>query len=160
MNSPAILFRVSFVCLLLALLAGCSSMNQPASSSFASVIITNTTPADIRATTIEVFKESDFHSAYANQQDMLVFEREATRGQSIAYNGFVATHYGEVSLNRVKTKLYDRGNGSYRLSCQAYIVTDAGSFTGGNEVRLGNTRSGPYQKILDEIAGRLNPPTK
>jgi hypothetical protein len=52
--------------------------------------------------------------------------------------------------------LLDRGNGRYRLSCQAYIVTDADAFTGGHENQLTSMRSGQYQDLLDKVVERLN----
>jgi hypothetical protein len=160
MNTRTLLFPACFGALLLALLAGCS-WNKPASESFASVLITNTTPAAVRATTIKVFQESEYHliSTHTNANP-IVFDKEGTYGQSIAYNGLVGAHYGQIILNRVKVQLYGRGEGNYRLSCQAFIVQDAGSFTGGHEIKLSNMRGGPYQAILDDIQRRLNPPEK
>lgn len=161
MNTRTVLFPLCFGGLLLATLAGCSSWNKPASENFASVVITNTTPAAIRTTTFQVFQESEYHIAnYDTNHDIVIFEKEGTYGQSIAYNGIVGAHYGEAILNRVKTKLYDRGHGNYRLSCQAYVVPNSGSFTGGHEIKLNGMRSGPYQDMLDDIARRLNPPAK
>jgi hypothetical protein len=158
MKMPALLFRAGLFCLLLAGVTGCSSLGKPASASFASVEITNSTPQAIRATTIEVFQEAEFGAFQGPDAYSWVFEREATKGESLAYNGVVATHYGQITLNRVRTKLLDRGNGRYRLSCQAYIVTDATSFMGGYENPLTSMRSGPYQKLLDKVAGQLNKP--
>jgi hypothetical protein len=155
LNLTPLLLRAGFFCLLLAGLAGCSSLGKPASASFASVVITNTTPADIRATTIQVFQEAEYQGAYIGP-DTLVFEREGTKGESLAYNGLVGTHYGQTTLNRVRAKIVDRGEGTYRLSCQAYIIPNADAISGGHEIKLTNARSGPYQKLLDEVAARLN----
>jgi hypothetical protein len=151
----ALLFPSGLFCLLLAGVTGCASWSKPNSASFASVEITNSTPQAIRAATIAVFQEADFGAFHGPDGYSWVFEREATRGESLAYNGVVATHYGSITLNRVRTRLLDRGNGSFRLSCQAYIVTDATSFMGGHENPLSNMRSGPYQKLLDEVVERL-----
>ena len=153
------LFPAGLLCLLLVGNTGCSSWSKPTSASFASVEITNSTPQAIRSATIEVFQEADFGAFHGPDAYSWVFEREATKGESLAYNGLVATHYGQITLNRVRTKLLDRGNGRYRLSCQAYIVTDATSFTGGYENQLTSMRSGPYQKLLDQVAERLNKPS-
>ena len=156
MKLLAILFPAGLVCLLLAGAIGCSSWSKPTSASFASVEITNSTPQAIRSATIEVFQEAEFGAFQGPDSYSWLFEREATKGESLAYNGIVGTHYGQITLNRVRTKLLDRGNGRYRLSCQAYFVTDATSFTGGHENQLTSMRSGPYQKLLDEVAGRVN----
>jgi hypothetical protein len=143
--------------LLFVLVAGCS-WNKPASESFASVLITNATADAIQKTTIKVFQGDDYLSHYMDPDSgTLVFEKEGSKGQSIAYNGLVGTHEGQVTLTRVKVRLIDRGDGSFRLSCQAFIVRDAGTM-GGDEIKLGGMRSGPYQKLLDEVADRLKTP--
>jgi hypothetical protein len=159
MNSSSRFFRGSFAGLLLVLAAGCSSWNKPASESFASVLITNASPDEIHKATVKVFQEADYFSFYSDPtQDLLVFEKEGTQGESYAYNGVVGTQYGQITLNRVKVRLVSRADGSCRLSCQAFIVRDAGSRLGGDEIRVSNLRSGPYQKLLDEVAERLKNP--
>ena len=81
--------------------------------------------------------------------------KEATRRQSIAYNGVVNTHYGAVTMVRVKAEMLDLGNGSQRLQCQASIVRNAGDSFFEDESRLTNLRSGPYQSLLDKVAKQL-----
>ncbi len=44
---------------------------------------------------------------------MMTFEKEGTRGQSIAYNGIVGTQAGQAILNRVRVRLYERGHDAY-----------------------------------------------
>ena len=150
------LFPAGLLCLLLAASTGCSSWGKPLSSSYASVDITNSTPMEIRAATIEVFKDAEYQAYFGEDSSSWLFEREATRGESLAYNGIVATRYGETTLMRVKTKLFDRGNGRYRLSCKPFIVTDAASFHGGHEIALSGMRSGEFQDLLDKVAEKLN----
>ena len=160
MNTRAILFSLCCAGLVLASLAGCSSWNKPASDSFASVIITNTTPVDVQAVTIKVFRESEYQLVHVDTNiNMMTFEKEGTRGQSIAYNGIVGTQAGQAILNRVRVRLYERSHGNFRLSCQAYIVPDANSFAT-HEIKLNGMRSGPYEDLLEDIARRLNPPEK
>ena len=145
--------------MLFVLAAGCSSWFKPASESFASVLITNASADAIQKTTINVFQEDDYLSHYMDPDSgALVFEKEGSKGQSLSYNGLVGTHYGQTTLNRVKLKLVDRGDGSYRLNCQAYIVRDAGGGMSADEIKLSGMRSGPYQKLLDKIADRLKNP--
>ena len=152
--------HAAFFCLLLSLAGGLFTtgchLGEPASASFASVLISGKTPAQIHATTIAVFKENGY-LASTNDQEM-TFEKEGSRGQTIAYDGLVGAHYGAVTLVRVRAKLLDAGNDTQRLQCQAYIVTDANDPMFLKEIRLANYRSGPYQKILDEVAKRLNQP--
>ena len=153
-----LLLWAGFLCLLLAGLTGCSSLGQPNSASFASVVVTNTTVADIRAATIQVFQAAEYQNVPGPDTHELVFDREATKGESIAYGGIVGTHYGQTTLNRVRAKIVERGPGAFRVSCQAYIVTDVGPTGAGHEIKLASIRSGPYQRLLDEVAGRLYTP--
>jgi hypothetical protein len=139
--------------------AGCSSWFKPASESFASVLIPSASADDVRKTTIKVFQGADYLSHYEDPDSgLLIFEKEGTQGQSLAYNGVVGTQYGQQTLNRVKVRVIDRGDGSCRVNCQAYIVRDAGNRVGEDEIKLNSLRSGPYQKLLDEVAERLKTP--
>jgi hypothetical protein len=157
MKTPSRFLPVNFAWLLLVLLAGCS-WNKPASESFASVLIPQASADGVRKTTVRVFQENDYLSHYLDPDSgMLVFEKEGTKGQSLSYNGLVGTHYGQQILDRVKVQIVERADGSCRLNCQAYIVRDAGNM-GGDEIKLGGMRSGPYQKMLDEVADRLKNP--
>jgi hypothetical protein len=152
---------VCFLWLSLALLTGCSSLNKPASGGFASVLIKNSSEADIRNTTIKVFKKAEYYTYYYSQdQNALIFEKEGSQAQSLAYNGIAGTQSGSGILNRVKAKIVDRGDGSYWLSCQAFVVRNANDKFAAEEIRLTSLHSGPYQKLLDEVAARLkNGPT-
>jgi len=85
----------------------------------------------------------------------MVFQKEGSRGQSLAYGGVVATHYGEVTLVRVRAQLVDLGASGYRLQCQAFMVRNANDSFFEDESRLLNIRSGPYQNLLDKVANRL-----
>jgi hypothetical protein len=134
---------------------GCH-LGQPASASFASVLISGKTPAQINDTTVAVFKENGYLASLSDQG--WTFEKEGTRGQTLAYDGLVSAHYGAVTLVRVRVKVVAAGNDAQRLQCQAYMVTDATDPLMIHEVRLANYRSGPYQKILDEVAKRLSQP--
>jgi hypothetical protein len=159
MHNSSKTLQGSLLAFFLIAVAGCSSWNKPASESFASVLITNVSPDEIHKTTIKVFQEADYLSYYRDPtQDLLVFEKEGTQGESYAYNGVVGTQYGQITLNRVKVRFVSRADGSCRVNCQAFIVRDASSRLGGEEIRVSNLRSGPYQKLLDEVAERLKNP--
>jgi hypothetical protein len=137
-------------CLLL--VAGCKS--GPASASFAAVTIAGKTPDEICQTAGAVFREDGYKVALLTPERM-VFEKEASRAESIAYSGVVDTHYGAVTLVRVKAELVDLGEGSQRLQCQAYMVRNAGDSFFSDESRLVNMRSRSYQNLLDKVAKRL-----
>ena len=135
--------------------AGCH-LGQPASASFASVIISGKSAGEIRDATVAVFRENGYQ-VFASAQG-LIFEKEGTKANSIAYDGFVGSHYGAVTIIRVRVELVDLGNGAQRLQCQTYMVSGAGDSFFENESRLANFRSGPYQDLLDEVAKRLKQP--
>jgi hypothetical protein len=135
-------------------LAGCGGLGKPGSASFASREIHNHSPAEIEAAAVQVFR-ADGYAAYTSGPGQLRFEREGTHANDLAYNGVVGTHYGAKTLVRVKTQTVELGGGSYRLQCQAFMVRNAGDSFFEEETRLSNMRGGPYQQLLDEVAGRL-----
>src|SRR5262249_15990788 len=140
--------QVSLLALLglgLLLNVGCRT-GEPASASFASVLIPGRTPQEICQTTAAVFQEDGYKVGVLTPANML-FEKEATGGQSLAYSGVVSTHYGAMTVVRVRAQLVDLGAGSHRLQCQASMVRDAGDSFFEDESRLVNLRSGPYQSL-------------
>jgi hypothetical protein len=146
-------FALAILLLGLLLMVGCQS-GKPASASFASVTIPGKTPQEICNAAATVFQENGYQVASLNPSAM-VFQKEASRMKSMAYNGVVNTHYGAVTLERVKAELVDLGAGSFRLQCQASIVRGAGDSFFEDESRLSNLRSGPYQSLLNKVAKRL-----
>jgi hypothetical protein len=132
---------------------GCSSLNKPASASFASVTISGKSAAEIRDATVTVFRENGYQVFGSSQG--LTFEKEGTKANSIARDGFVGSHYGAVTIIRVRAELVPLGNGAQRLQCQTYMVSDANDPFMQDEHRLANFRSGPYQELLEEVAKRL-----
>lgn len=146
------LVTTMFVGLVVLLFTGCGAM-KPESASFASVVIKGAEPNAIRDATIAVFQEDGYKAGTMGNQ--LVFQREASRITSLAYEGVVDTHYGASTLVRVKMDLVNLGEGSYRLQCQAFIVKDAGDAFFAEEQRLANIRSRPYQSLLDKVAKKF-----
>ncbi len=138
-------------------LAGCSSLNAPASASFASVKITDRTAKQICDTTTAVFRENGYAGSAVDAKH-LVFTREGSRMETIAYDGVVAAQEGASTLVRVRVELVDLGSGVYRVQCQTHMVIRAGQ-TFEEEVRVSNLRSKPYQKLLDDIRLRLTVPS-
>ena len=134
--------------------SGCGNLSGPGSASFASVMISNHTPAEIAAAATQVFAE-DGYAGGATGGGQLVFQKEASRGTSMARDGIAATQAGARSLNRVRAEIVPLGNGTHRLQCQAYMVTGAGDSFFEDEVRLANLRSGPYRSLLNRVADRL-----
>ncbi len=148
------LLALSLLCGLLS--AGCSSLSQPASASFASVVISGKSAAEIRDATIAVFRE-DGYQVFGSSRG-LVFEKEGTKANSIARDGFVGSHYGAVTIIRVRAEVVVLSTGDQRLQCHAYMVSGAGDSFFEEEHKLADFRGGPYQDLLDEVAKRLKQP--
>ncbi len=146
-------WRLACLALGALLAAGCQT-GQPASASFASVVIAGRTPEEISQTAAAVFQE-DGYQVKSLDPDSMVFQKEGTRGQSLAYGGVVDTHYGATTAVRVRASVVDLGAGSYRLQCKAYMVRNANDPFFQDESALLNFRSGPYQSLLDKVAKRL-----
>ena len=79
--------------------AGCH-LGQPASASFASVIISGKSAGEIRDATIAVFRENGYQVFGSNQG--LTFEKEGSKANSISRDGLVGSHYGAVTIIRVR----------------------------------------------------------
>jgi hypothetical protein len=133
--------------------AGCSSIVEPSSSSFASVTIQGHSPEEIGGVTVQVFREAGY--AGGGTGSKLVFQKEGSRGNDIAYNGIANTHYGAQTAIRVRTELITLGGDAYRLQCVAFMVRNAGDSFMEEETRMANMRSGPYQKLLDKVEKQL-----
>ena len=151
----AAFFAKSFPFVLLALvLAGCKSVSGPGSASFASVTIKNHTPAEIHAAAGDVFREDGYAGAQT-APDRMLFEKEASRLASLSRDGLVATQGGARTIERVRTELVDLGGGTYRLQCQAFMVSGAGDSFFENEVAKTHLRAGPYRSLMNKIGKKL-----
>jgi hypothetical protein len=144
----------SVALLLLVALAGCRNLDKPGAASFASVNISGKTPQQIHEATIKVFQADGFAGGSVTQVEMR-FQREGTRGETVAYGGLSDTYYGNYVAVRVKATLVDLGSGTYRLQCQAYVVRDAGNSVFEDATPLPPRKGKPYQKLLDKVAEEL-----
>ncbi len=132
---------------------GCR-LSEPSSASFASVEIREKPTEVIEEVTRDVFAEEGFRFR-GGGSGALVFQKEGSQGDAIVYQGLIGAHEGERTDIRVRVRLVELGEEAIRLQCQAYMVKNAGDSFFEDEVRLTNLRAGPYQKILREIASRL-----
>ena len=137
--------------------AGCSSMDKPASASFASVIISNQSLEKIHYAADTVFANNGYQSIRLPNGGQ-VFEKEATKGEQIAYAGFVGAHEGERTIVRVRMGIQPQGAHAYLLDCKASVVTSPGDFVNEQTFPLFGFQSKPYQQLLDEIKGTLQRP--
>lgn len=141
-------------CALLLALTGCRNLDKPVSASFASVNISGKTPQQIHETTIKVFQAEGYAGGSFSQTE-LRFQREGTRGETMAYGGLGDSYYGNSVAIRVKATLVDLGAGTYRLQCQAYMVRDASDSFFEESNALPARKGRPYQKLLDKVAEQL-----
>jgi len=134
--------------------AGCKSLDKPASASFASVVIYNQTPEKIRLAADTVFANNGYESI-RHPDGTQDYEKEATRGEQIAYAGFVGAHEGERTIVRVRMSIQPQGANAFLLSCKAFVVTNPGDFVSEQSFPLYGWKSGPYQDLLNNIRDNL-----
>lgn len=134
--------------------SGCKSLDKPSSAAFASVVIYNQTPDKIRQATDAVFASNGYQSI-RNPDGSQVYEKEATKGEQIAYAGFVGAHEGERTIVRVRMGIEPQGVNAYLLSCKAFVVTSPGDFVSEQTFPLYGFQSGPYQNLLNDVRDNL-----
>ncbi len=144
--------------MLAAMFAGGCASNKPASASFASVVISDHTPQQIREATDTVFQQNGYQ-ATGQQNGALVYLREATEREQRQYAGFVGWHEGEKVDIRVRVKIENRdpSSNSYWLTCKAYAVRDPGDLSE-TVTALFDFQSGSYQKLLDKVKDTVGQP--
>lgn len=142
------------VCLMVTGLSGCRSTSTPGAGAgpapLASVNISGNTPGQIRAVAQEVFEQQGYQGVRTSPNE-LVLEKPGTRWSNLAYGNWVDS----PTAYRVKLKLTVAGLTDCRLDCWAYVVRDKGTAT---EEELPLYKSGPYKKLLQEVAARFGKP--
>jgi len=138
------------ICLLGLLAAGCKTNDKPESARFASVEIRGHSPQDIRATTVDVFREHGYKLASGSLSE-LVFEREGSTMNNLAYGNWMGTGI----TARAKISFVPVTDDLYRVECHAFLVRNKGEVLE-EEITIKHVHSGPYQKMLDEAAKRLH----
>jgi hypothetical protein len=133
---------------------GCITISEPASASFASVIIPGKSVAEIQQAAEAVF-QADGYLALRKPGGGMNFQKDASRSKQLAYSSIGGGVTGESVKLRVRAEIVDLNAGSHRLQCQAYVVRHAGDSFFEEELALTGMQRGPYQKLLDEVARRL-----
>lgn len=129
------------------LCAGCKSTPPTGSSWMASVIIPNVTSSQIRVTAIEVFQVHGYQVKTMTDSD-LVFDRPGSKTENVLYGTLSSGVW-----TRVKVRVRDRGPDARLLEGNAYRVEHHDDRALESERQL--LKSGPYQKLLEEVKGRL-----
>jgi hypothetical protein len=142
------------------LFAGCSSMDKPASASFASVIVINQTPEKIRQAVTAVFQDNGYQMLPQSDETM-AFQREATRREQIDYAGFAGAQAGEQVAIRVRVNIRPKNPSAFWVEGKAYAVCNPGQPVFENTTALFNFQSKPYQKLMEQVAQKaaLSTPT-
>jgi hypothetical protein len=130
--------------------SGCRSLNPVSDEPFASVRIDSTPAVEIRDVAVKVFEENGYQTAGSGLASM-IFEKKAQALVNLAYGDWM----GDPVWIRVKASIVPVSDRSFRLQCDAFRVRDKGMSVE-DEVKLKPVQSGPYQKLLDEVARRLN----
>ena len=131
--------------------SGCRSAGKHSSGGFASVVIQGNTPGQIREVTLDVFSKHGYKVAGVGYPN-LVFEKQGSRLDNAAYGNWT----GSPPWIRVKAAVIPVSEATFRLECKAALVRDKGQAAFEEEIKIRNFQAGPYQKLLDEVAARLN----
>ncbi len=144
-------FAAVAACLLVLLFAGCKTHDdKPDSADFASVEIRGHTMQQIQSVTSDVFHEHNY-KATTGSLTSLVFEKEGTTMNNIAYGNWMGTGIA----SRVKLLFVPVTDDVFRIDCHAFLVRNKGE-TLEEEIPVTHIHHKQYQKMLDEIAKRLN----
>jgi len=136
-------------------MAACHSVSGPGSASFASVTIQNHSAAEIAAVAAQVFGADGYRGGMIGP-GQLVFEKEASRLTTFAREGIVNTTSGAQTINRVRAEIVPLSGGSFRLQCNAYMVTGGSDPFFQEEDPIAHIRSAPYQSLLNKVASQLH----
>lgn len=127
----------------------CRSTGDPTGKSIASVVITGSTPGQIRDVAVDVFSENGYKVA-GSSPDHIVFEKQGGGMSRFAYGDWMG---GEVWI-RVKAAIVQVHERSFRLQCSVFMVRDIGTATE-EEVALTRIHEHSFQKMLDEVGNRF-----
>jgi hypothetical protein len=132
------------------LVTGCATAEKHAY--IASVEIQGNTPGQITAMAEKVFVDNGYRPAQ-NAGGKPWFEKAGSGMNKFAYGDWVGDTQVWV---RVKLNIASIGEARYRLECTPALVKDRGGSTE-EEIKISSMHHRPYQKLLDEVAARLNP---
>ena len=92
------------------------------------------------------------YSAVTTFPDKMVFERPSTKSEKVAYGGWLEV---DKMIVRVRATVLPIPGGQNRLQCEAYYVNFPGQPAFEDQKKMGSSRNGPYQELLDQVAVRL-----
>jgi hypothetical protein len=113
----------------------------------ASVVIPEMTSSQIRVTAVEVFQIHGYQVKSMTGGEV-VFEKQGSRMENVLYGTLSSGVW-----TRVKVRVRDHGPDARLLEGNAYRVENHDDQALETERQL--LKSGPYQKLLEEVKGRL-----
>jgi hypothetical protein len=146
-----IMISAALASLLTLLLAACQSFNSPPANSLASVTITNRTVSQITAATEAVFAEHYFQGGPSGP-GQLTFERPGNRMNNLAYADYF---FDEKVTVRVTVTIQPVFGSQVLLSCNAWLVEDAGDAVFEDDHKVRKIRKWPYAKLLADIQKQM-----
>ncbi len=129
------------------ILAGCKSAPPTGSTRMASVVIPEVTSSQIRVTAVEVFQLHGYRVKTMTPAEIVV-EKPGTKMENVLYGGLTTGVW-----TRVKLRVRDHGPDARLLEGNAYRVDNHDDPALETERQL--LKSGPYQKLLEEVKSRL-----
>jgi len=135
--------------LVLALAVGCRSTKE-GPAAFASVTLSGAGPETIRETVAAVMTEKGFYESSRGRDWM--FDRRTSAMSQLVHGGWFDR---DSVRERFRLRLIPLGDGLHRLEGTAVMVRDAGEAFFEEESRMTRLKSGPYQKLFDEVERRL-----
>jgi hypothetical protein len=135
----------------LLLVTGCQSFNRPPQNSLSSMTITDRTLPQIAGAVQEVFATHYFTGGPTDPYHY-VFQRPGTRANDIAYGSLM---FDEKVTVRVEVAIQPVEGQGTLVSCNAWLVEDAGDpvFQDPHQVRL--LRKWPYEELMRDIRKQL-----
>jgi hypothetical protein len=118
-------------------------------NALAAIEIHGNTPGQISAVATEVFREAGY-AVRRSGPNSLVGEKKAGAWSDLSYGNWT----GNPVWVRLRTSISPVSERVFRLECKAWLVRDRGDTTE-EEIELSKFRSGPYQKLLEDVAKRL-----
>jgi hypothetical protein len=152
MNNPKSHRTAAARCLLIAsllLLSACRSTDQNGPTPLASVLISGNTPGQIRDAAGEVFLANGY-KVRESPDGTMIFDKPGGSMSNFAYGSWG----GDPVWIRVKASVLPAGEMKNKLQCAAFVVKDRNGSTE-EEITLSHIHSGPYQKLLDQVAARF-----
>ena len=101
----------------------------------------------------DVFQDNGYDLMPASAEAQ-VFEKKATALNNFAYGNWMDT----AVWVRVRVSVVPVVDQVWRVQCHAYLLRDRGETTE-EEIKIGNLRSHPYQKLLEQVQKRLTSPS-